>query len=254
MEKRQRDMMTFKQEWADVSVLAAKNSNMWDGARIVLCDVPIDKRQVKAILPLFMTPTKEAKATLFIANYVKNSFSVPYHEAALLLHVRTPLGRGVHCPWMIVDDDSAMIYGREHLGYPKKMGEFIFEETKTHIHASVKRRGVEILSMDGAMGKSETNPAPVLGMKTFNVRSPGQFFIFHPIWLFRAKETVTESYETPIKLTLNESVVDPIARLIDGNPFNGRMTVIDIIGGAYMLPVGLASFRWFVINHKLRHQ
>ncbi len=254
METRQHSLPTFKKEFDDLKNLAGKNSNLWDGARILLADVLIDKKQVKRILPLFMTPTREAKATLFIANYVKNCFTVPYREAAFLIHVKTPFGKGLHCPWMIVDDDSAMIYGRDYLGYPKKMGEFIFEESNSAVHASVKRRGIEIMKMDAVKGKPEEKPEPVFAQKFFNVRNPGQLYMLHTICLFRAKENITESCQAEIKLTVSESPVDPIAQLIDGSPFNGRMVVMDIIGGAYMFPVGFAGLYWFIMNHKLRYE
>jgi acetoacetate decarboxylase len=185
---------------------------------------------------------------------VKNSFTVPYRETAMLIHVRTPFGTGVHCPWMIVDDDSAMIYGRDQLAYPKKMGEFLFDESESNIKASINRRGIDILKMDVTKGKPEENPGPVFAQKFFNVQTPGILYLFYPIILFRAKEKITESFQADIKLTVNESPVDPIARLIDGDPISGRMVVMDITGGAYLLPVGFASIYWFVMNHRLRYQ
>jgi len=248
------NQFTFKCEMDRLRNLTGKNSNLWDGARIILADVPIDKKQVKRFLPSFMKPTKDGRATLFIANYVKNSFTVPYRETAILIHVRTPFGKGVHCPWMIVDDDSAMIYGRDQLAYPKKMGEFIFDENEKTIQTRIKRRGIDILKMDVTKGNPEENPGPVFAQKFFNVRTPGILYFFYPIILFRAKETITESYEADIDLTVNESPVDPIAQWIDGDPISGRMVVMDITGGAYLLRVGFASVYWFVMNHRLRFQ
>jgi len=251
---KQSNAITFKKELSGLRKIAGKNSNLWDGARIVLVDVPIHKKQVKRILPLFLRPAKEAKATLFLANYVKNSFTVSYHEAALLIHVRTPFGKGLHCPWMVVDDDAAMIYGRDQLGYPKKMGDFVFEETDSTVRAGLARRGIDVLHMDAAKGKPETNPEPVFARKFFNVRNPGQFYMLHSICMFRAKEKITEAYSADIRLIVNDSPADPIAQLIDGEPTNGRMVVMDIPGGAYLLLVGFAGFYWFVMNHRLRCQ
>ena len=102
---------------------------MWDGARLVLADVPVNAREAARILPWCMKPVDPPLATLFITDYPKNAFTVPYKEAAVLIHVRTPLGRGIHCCWMVVDDDTALILGRENLGYPKKMADITYEES-----------------------------------------------------------------------------------------------------------------------------
>lgn len=115
-------------------------------------------------------------ATLFIVDYTKRSFTVPYHEAALLVHVRTPLGKGLHCPWMVVDDDTAMIYGREILGYPKKAADITFEEDGKNITAGVTRRGVEVLRIESTSKTRRTPPPPVFDYKTFNVGGPLRFF------------------------------------------------------------------------------
>jgi len=254
MKPKEKNPFIFKNEWKDLQNRSGNNSNLWDGARILLVDVPINKTLTKKILPFYMSPSKEPKATLFIANYVKNCFTVPYHEAAILIHVRTPFGKGVHCPWMIVDDDSAMIYGRDQLGYPKKMGRFIFEEDGSNVIAAVRRRGIDVLKMDAVNRNAEENPGPVFAQKFFNVRNPGLFYLLHTIILFKANEKITESYHADIQLTINESAVDPIARLIDGPPENGRMVVMDIMKGSYLFPVGFAGFQWFVLNHRFRFQ
>src|SRR6056297_2428422 len=111
---------SFTQSLAKITKPMAKGTKLWVNARFVLADVPVDRKTTNKILPLGMRVGPETKATLFIVDYTKTPFTVPYHEAALLIHVKTPLGKGLHCPWMVVDDDTALIYGREILGYPKK--------------------------------------------------------------------------------------------------------------------------------------
>ena len=74
-----------------------------------LADVPLHRAATKRILPLGMKLTDQPTGTLFIVDYTKTSFTIPYKEAALLIKVKTPFGQGVHCPWMVVDDDTALI-------------------------------------------------------------------------------------------------------------------------------------------------
>ena len=191
---------------------SGKGTNLWDNARFVLADVPLDRARVKKILPLGLWPSDPPRATLFIVDYTKTSFTVPYHEAAMLIHVRSPLGPGLHCCWMVVDDDTAMIYGRELLGYPKKMAQFEFQENVGNIRAVVTRRGVKVMDMEATRGGVQTPPPPVFDFKTFNAGAMGQFFIMSPIWLFRVREVIHESYAAEVKLTLNASEYDPISR------------------------------------------
>ncbi|HUT54912.1 MAG TPA: acetoacetate decarboxylase family protein [bacterium] len=225
---------------------------MWENARFVLAEVPLYSSEVKKILPFGMRPVEPALATLFIADYTKTSFTAPYHEAAVLVHVRTPLGSGLHCPWMIVDDDTGLIYGRELLGYPKKFGQFTFEEKDGGVFASVSRRGIEVMKIEARRQEREDSPRPVFDYKTFNAGGPGQFFAIQPIWLFRPKEVIQESWSAQAKVILGESDFDPIAKLVSGPPLNARFVVMDILGSRYNLPVGVAGIRWFANTYNLR--
>ena len=240
--------------WKNIREKARKRENTWDNARFVLVDVPLDYHEVKRILPWGMKPSNPPMATLFIVDYTKVSFPiVPYHEAAMLIHVSTPLGAGLHCCWMIVDDDTALILGREMLGYPKKMGDFEFDEKDGDIQASVSRRGFKVMGIKAKRGLPQDPKPPVFDIKTFNVGAMGQFFALNPIWVFRAREVIHESYQADIKLTLNDSGFDPISRLVAGEPQSGRIVVMDIPGdGAYMAPVGVAGPGWFGRTFNMR--
>ncbi len=139
---------------------------LWENARFVMTDVPLDKQEAQKILPLGMKLTESPTATVFVVNYQNTAFTVPYKEAAFLIHVRTPLGKGLHCCWMVVDDDTALILGRELLGYPKKMADIRFEEKGGDVKASVTRRGTRVLAMEAKRGQSQDFP---LSLDEFNL-------------------------------------------------------------------------------------
>lgn len=227
--------------------------NLWDGARILLADVQIDEDEAKNILPQGLKLNGD-EATIFIADYPKTSFTVPYREAAVLLHVRSPFGKGIHCPWMIVDDDTAMIYGRELLGFPKKMGVFEFEESGSKVKASIARRDVKVLEMEAKLGDSESDPAPVLGTKIFNAGGPGQFFIHNPLWVFNPIEEITESYEAKVKVTVRDSEHDPISKLFSSGNVSGRFTVLDIKSAKYHVPIGASGLMHFGKTFLMRYR
>ncbi len=216
-------------------------SNLWENARFLTAEIPLDKENTQKILPIGMRLSNPPRGFLFIVDYKEPSFTVPYKEAALIIHVKTPFGKGIHCPWMVVDDDTAMAFGRELLGYPKKMADISFEEDGKNIRARVSRRGISVLEMSGVCNADIESPPPVLDLKTFNVGGLGQFFFSNPIWFFRPKEHIHSSREAAVNVSMEESEFDPIARYISGNPISGRFSVLDIQGTKYYLPVGMTG-------------
>ncbi len=240
--------------WVNIRKNRKEHRNTWDRARFLLADVPLDYREVRRILPCGMRPSDPPMATLFICEYPEVAFPLfPYHEAALLIHVRTPLGAGRHCCWITVDDDTALVLGRELLGYPKKMGIFTFDEKKSVFDASVRRRGITVMSMKAIRGEREPSPKPVFNYRTFHVGGLGQLLALNPIWTFRPREVIHEYYRAEVTLALQESGFDPIARLVAGGAVNGRIVLMDIPGDTpYMLPVGMAGPGWFGRTFNMR--
>lgn len=226
--------------------------NLWENARFILADVPLDEKEARRILPFGLKPSDPPMATLFIVDYTRTAFTVPYHEAGFLLHVRHRFGPGLHCSWMIVDDDTAMIYGRELLGYPKKMGEFAFKEEGDTVTASMIRRGVYVLSLEGKRGEKQSTPPPVFDVKTFNVGGPGGLFICNPIWMFRPTEVIRESYDLDVKVTIEPSEWDPIADVVSGEAVSGRFVVMDIVTSKYNIPVGVSGPSFMANNYNMR--
>lgn len=227
---------------------------LWEDTNFVLVDVPLNPEETKKILPLFMRLDTPHRATLFIVKYARTAFTGTYNEAALLVHICTPLGKGVYCPWMIVNDDTAMIYGRELLGYPKKMADIPFADDGKKIKASVALRGVEVISVEAERVSKEEHPAPVLQMKTFNIGGMWQSFTFNPIWMFKPREVIHESYMAKAALDIKHSDYDPIRSLIADykNPMSARIVKTDILGTRTMWPVGFTGMRLFGNTFNLR--
>lgn len=243
----------WKQFKIMLSVIRLK-VKLWEDTTFILVDVPLNPEEAKKILPLFMCLDKSYRATFFIAKYSRTAFTGTYNEAALLVHVCTPLGKGVYCPWMIVNDDTALIYGRELLGYPKKMAEIPFDDDGKKINASLTRRGIEVISVSAERVKKEDNPGPVLEMKTFNFGGMWQSFAYNPIWLFKPREIIHESYTAQALLDIRQSDYDPIRDLIADykNPLNARIVKTDILGSRMMWPVGITGVRVFGNTFNLR--
>ena len=124
---------------------------LWTGARMLFVTIPVDGEKATGWLPPGLTLSDPATATLFVAEYPLTAFGSIYNEAAVLLHVEhETVGAGWHCPWMMVDDDTALVLGRELLGFPKRIAEITFEETEESVVGTVTRKGTEVMRLEAA--------------------------------------------------------------------------------------------------------
>lgn len=118
-------------------------------AEILTATYATDEYAVKRALPKPLLPAKKPLATAFVARYPETNFGCVYNEGALLLHCRHKEENGLYCLSMQVDDDMALIGGRERFGYPKKMADRIaLERSGDTVVGSVIRKGAEILRVE----------------------------------------------------------------------------------------------------------
>ncbi len=228
---------------------------LWENAELIQIEVPINRKNVSKILPIGLRPDQTNTATLFVANYPKTAFTGSYMEAALLIHVKSLLGRkGVHCCWMVVDDDTALIYGRELLGFPKKMAEIPYLLENDTLTTSVKRRGTKVLSIKAVRSTQEINPEPVFAKNFYNISGLGQLYLINPVWYFKPREAILESWKASAELQLEHSHFDPIRDLIAdySEVLEARFSIIDILSAKLMYPVGIAGFRSLYNAYNLR--
>jgi acetoacetate decarboxylase len=214
--------------------LANRGGWMFTDARFIAARVAIDPEAAADALPFGLRISKPAMATLFVASYPETSFGSVYNEAGLFLHARH-LGRDVvHCPWMLVDDDVALIAGRELLGYPKKIGRIEIAIDGDRAVASVERRGAPILEMRATFGSTAADPPPMLGRPARNVW--GALGLALPRLLsFTPVEEVLEAREAELSMTVHEARLDPIARFGFGRVEAAYFYRVNI--GGRMLPI-----------------
>lgn len=201
---------------------------MFEDARFLALEVALDPSAIAAALPfgLWAAP----RATLFVAHYPRTTFGSVYSEAGLFVHLRFPRG-AVHCPWMLVDDDVALITGRELLGYPKKLGRVELAIDGGDVRARVERRGAHLLSMRGRLGATDPDPPPMLGRRAINARG-SRLVSFVP------KERIREARRADVELELGGSDRDPLDRLGIGEVLEARSYRVDI--GGRLPPIAVA--------------
>lgn len=209
--------------------------DIWSRARMVFADVPVEAAAVRTWLPAPLRLASPARATVFIADYPETTFGSVYREAAVLLHVRFLGVPMVFCPWMVVDDDRALILGRELLGYPKKLAEIGFAESGGRFAGTVTRRGTEVMRIEGAIGAADPTPPPGIGRRTVNLRSLMSFLPGH-LLVFRPTETVHDCHRLDARVVLRSAPDDPIG-IASGEATGASIRTCDIGTSPFALPL-----------------
>lgn len=142
---------------------------MWLNAPVLAVDLEVGIEAATRLLPGGLRPIWPLKATLFVGDYQETSFEIPYREVGLLLHAKLGMTAVVHCPWILVDDDVALVLGREYLGFPKKLGEISLSVEGDRVYATVDRKGQRLVEVHGALGPELADPPPMMGRSWVNV-------------------------------------------------------------------------------------
>jgi acetoacetate decarboxylase len=184
---------------------------IWRDACVLAADLEVNARAAAAWLPGWLRLLEPARATVFVADYPHKlpSGVNPYHETAILLHVRLGRKQGVFCPWMLVDDDAAMLLGRESLGYPKKMGEISLKAEEGRVEASVERKGARLLDIAGDLEGADPAPPPMFARNFFNVWGLVGFTL-QKILFFSTEEEIIAAHRVNAEVKVGGSGIDPL--------------------------------------------
>jgi acetoacetate decarboxylase len=180
------------------------------------------------------------RAQVFTGYFPTNSFGSVYREAGVFVEVEHRGQRAIHSPWMLVDDDVALIVGRELLGYPKKLGEIRWEHDGDRIRAVASRRGHELITMEGTLGAVIDAPPPILGRPHRNVRTTTGLALPKVI-AFTPRERVVEVRHATLDVRIRGSARDPLHELGIGRVLATRLHRVDLGGRMLPVPVAIAS-------------
>lgn len=209
--------------------LARPGQLMYRDAQYLSVTVEVDPTAMGRFLPTGVTLAKPGRADLFLAHFPDNPFTPGYLEAGLFVHVKTLRGTGIHCPWMLVNDDAALILGREVTGYPKKLGSITWHAQDDTISASATRHGTELVSLEARLG--EALPAThFLGRPHRNV-STGFGLRLPLVHAFTPRELVREVRRADVDLTLGGSVRDPLLEMGLGDVLSAQLHRVDLAAG-----------------------
>lgn len=218
--------------------LAPPRGMLYRDAHYFTATVDVDTSTMRSWLPPGVHPVTPGRADIFTAWFPHCTYGSVYHEAGVFVHVKTFGGRtGIHCPWMILDDDVALILGRELLGYPKKLGEIDWSLDGTRIAATASRRGTDLLTMSGRLGAVVHDAPPILGRPHRNVTGTLGFAAPRIIG-FTPGEHPIETRDVRLDdFRIGGTERDPIDRMGLGAVVSARLHRVDLSAGTPPIPL-----------------
>jgi acetoacetate decarboxylase len=237
--------------WRRLVAMLAPGDWLYTDAHYLAAEMEVDAEAARRWLPRPLRLASPARATVFVAWFPHTSFGSVYSEAGLFLHLEHRHRGAVFSPWMIVDDDVALILGRELLGYPKKMGSIALSIDGDRVSGVASRRGVELIRMEGRLDEREDDPPPMLGRPHRNVRSTMGLSV-PKIIAFTPREQAIEVRRAELRVTVGGSERDPLASLGFGSVLSARIHRVNLGAAFPPLPVSTVSPAWHVRQWLLR--
>jgi acetoacetate decarboxylase len=207
---------------------------LYRDAHYLAVDLELDAERARRWIPRPLKLAKPARATLFTAFFPHTTFGSIYREAGVLVDVTHWGRRAVFCPWMVVDDDVALIAGRELLGYPKKLAEITWQHDGDRITAIASRRGHRLVAMTAQLGAPIAKPPPILGRPHRNVRGLA-------VVAFTPRERAIAVRTANVQLELGGSERDPLHELGHERSLGARLHRVDLGGALPPLPIAAIS-------------
>ncbi|MHA1688289.1 MAG: acetoacetate decarboxylase family protein [Promethearchaeota archaeon] len=113
---------------------------------------------VKRLLPSPLKPAKHSVASAFVANYPRTNFGVSYKEAALFIFAEYEGIVGMYCLSIPVDNDIALILGKEIFGYPKKFATMYLKKEGDDVEGWFERHGIRIFEERAKLTNKPNTP------------------------------------------------------------------------------------------------
>jgi acetoacetate decarboxylase len=154
---------------SEIQAIEARLKNpQFLNARVVQVQFESDPNFIRAVLPPPLGPTDSPMIFARIGRWQSNCVG-NFGGAGIYLSARHGDTIGVYVLAMYMDSDSAVIFGRETFGEPKKMATVHFEQDPGTVAGSIVRHGVELIGIDATPGKDQGTGQGISW--AFNVKS-----------------------------------------------------------------------------------
>ncbi|WP_124713308.1 acetoacetate decarboxylase family protein [Mycolicibacterium nivoides] len=209
---------------------------LYRDAHYFTATVEVNTATMRRWLPPGVRPATPGRADVFTAWFPDCSYGSVYHEAGIFVHIKAGRRTGIHCPWMILDDDVALILGRELLGYPKKLGEIEWSGDGDTIAATASRRGHDLLTMRGTLGEALPDAPPILGRPHRNVTGTLGFALPRIVGFTPSEHPIETRRVHLDEFSLAGSDRDPIHLMGLGSVLEARLHRVNLSAGRPPIP------------------
>ncbi|MFC5144671.1 acetoacetate decarboxylase family protein [Streptomyces aureoversilis] len=217
--------------------LAGPRRTLYRDAHYFTATVDVDPERMRPWLPYGIRLAEPARADVFTAFFPDCTYGSVYHEAGVFVHIQAGRRTGIHCPWMILDDDVALILGRELLGCPKKLGEIDWHFEGATIQAEARRRGSTLITMGGVLGRRIDDPPPILGRPHRNAMGLIGAALPRIVGFTPGEHPLEVREVTAFELTVGGSERDPLDVMGLGPPLQARLHRVDLTTGSPPIPL-----------------
>ncbi len=138
------------------------------GAEMLMIDFLTKPETVKAILPPGLEPTKEPMITAMVGRWRSNCVA-DFTGGAIYVMARHKEIEAPYVLSMFMDQDSAIVFGRDLFGEPKKQAKTTLQRRGDFMHGYVERHGVRLIDIRATLTK-DLGPASASGMN-FNIKA-----------------------------------------------------------------------------------
>lgn len=219
---------------------------------------------VRRILPPGLEPTDQPVMQIGVSRWHRSSCIRGFDVTGLLVQARHGAVVGEYAAWMPVSTEAALVYGRDLVGEPKKLGEMSLTREGNQMRATCQRHGTPLVTIDATL----TGPAtlPSLGFNIFNYKyllKPRCEGLFGPAHLIRL---IWEMKPSQVEvgtatLTLGSTPHDPLQEIeivqnlgatyvrVD-EEFTGTYEVLAEIEGEKFLPHAISRMDdWSLLDN-----
>lgn len=204
----------------------------WPKAEMISFSAAIDPDVAKEWLPPPLEPTDPAEGMIFVARYPTTKLGFGYNEAAAFVYGRYEGREYSHCVWMVVDDDTALILGRDMLGFPKKMAYIEANIYGDEPGGRVERKGLDVLELSGGnLRPVEEAASPTVSRPVVNVT--GHVRSEPKLLQLSGEQNLHWARSVDLEVSFGKSDLDPLYRLGIGPSQQGTAVIVDMgVGGA----------------------
>lgn len=145
--------MGFKKTFEQIGRNLHKTGEFYN-AEMLTVYFEINRQTAATLLPAPLKPASMPLGLAFIARYPETNAGFAYSEGALFIFASHNGSEGVFCLSMPVDNDMALIVGRELSGFPKKMAAITLSRDANTAKGWVERHNVKFLEINARLNGS----------------------------------------------------------------------------------------------------